>query len=117
MAEALIGGMLAAHIAEPASIVATDPIAGRRDVLKARFGIQVEGLNTAAARSADIVVLAVKPQAMPGLLSEVGPILAGKLVISVAAGVTIAWIRERIAAPRGIVRAMPNTPIGSSFAS
>ena len=110
MAEALIGGMLAAHIAEPASIVATDPIAGRRDVLKARFGIQVEGLNTAAARSADIVVLAVKPQAMPGLLAEVGPLLAGKLVISVAAGVTIAWIRERIAPPRGIVRAMPNTP-------
>ena len=37
MAEALIGGLLAAHVGEPASIFATDPIAARRDVLKARF--------------------------------------------------------------------------------
>ena len=110
MAEALIGGLLAAHVAESASIVATDPIAARRDALKARYSIQVEEHNMRAARAADIVVLAVKPQAMPGLLAEVGPALAGKLVISVVAGVTMAWISERIAAPRGIVRAMPNTP-------
>jgi pyrroline-5-carboxylate reductase len=110
MAEALIGGLLGAHIAEPASIVATDPIASRRDALKARFGIEVDARNLAAAQAADIVVLAVKPQAMPGLLAEVGPTLGGKLVISVAAGVTTAWIRERITGPRGIVRAMPNLP-------
>jgi pyrroline-5-carboxylate reductase len=110
MAEALIGGLLAAHVAESASIVATDPLAARRDVLKARFGIHVDDHNTAAARAADIVVLAVKPQAMPSLLADVGPALDGKLVVSIAAGVTTAWIRERIAASRGIVRAMPNTP-------
>lgn len=110
MAEALIGGMLAAHVAEPSSIVATDLLAARRDVLKSRFGIQVDERNTTAVRAADIVVLAVKPQAMSGLLADVGQSLTGKLVVSIVAGVTTAWIRERIAAPRGIVRAMPNTP-------
>ncbi len=110
MAEALIGGILAAHVCEPESVSATDPIAARRDVLTARFGIQVGADNTTLAREADIVVLAVKPQAMPALLQEVGHTLAGKLVVSIAAGVTTAWIRERIASPRGVVRAMPNTP-------
>ncbi|MGZ8382580.1 MAG: pyrroline-5-carboxylate reductase family protein, partial [Nitrospira sp.] len=110
MAEALIGGLLAAHVGDPASIHATDPLADRREVLKARFSIQVGEHNTTAVRAADMVVLAVKPQAMPALLTEVGPALSGKLVVSIAAGVTTAWIRERIAAPRGIVRAMPNTP-------
>ena len=110
MAEALIGGLLAARVAEPASIVATDPIAARRDALKARFAIRVDEENTTAAQAADIVVLAVKPQVMPALLTDVGQALAGKLVLSIAAGVTIAWIHERIATPRGIVRAMPNTP-------
>lgn len=110
MAEALIGGLLAAHVCEPASIFATDPIAARRDVLKACFDIKVGEHNATAVRAADIVVLAVKPQAMPALLNEVGQALAGKLIVSIAAGVTISWIRERIVAPRGIVRAMPNTP-------
>ena len=45
MAEALIGGLLAANVAEPASIYAADPLAARRDVLKSRFGIHVEEHN------------------------------------------------------------------------
>ena len=102
--------MLAAHVGDPSSIYATDPLAVRREVLKARFSIQVDEHNTTAVRAADLVVLAVKPQAMPALLTEVGPALSGKLVVSIVAGVTTAWIRERIQAPRGIVRAMPNTP-------
>ncbi len=110
MAEALIGGLLAAHVGEPPSIYATDPLVGRREVLKSRFCIEVSEHNTMAVRAADMVVLAVKPQAMPTLLAEVGTALTGKLVVSIAAGVTTAWIRERIAAPRGIVRAMPNMP-------
>jgi pyrroline-5-carboxylate reductase len=111
MAEALIGGLLAARGCRPAGIHATDPVAIRRDALASRFGIQVGEDNTMAVREADMVVLSVKPQAMPGLLKEVGGALAGKLVVSIAAGVTTDWICARIAAPRGMVRAMPNTPV------
>ncbi|HAN48603.1 MAG TPA: pyrroline-5-carboxylate reductase [Nitrospira sp.] len=110
MAEALIGGLLAAGGCEPAFICATDPVAARRDALKSRFGIRVGDENAKAVREADLVVLAVKPQAMPAVLSDAGQACAGKLVVSIAAGVTTAWIRERIVTPRGIVRAMPNTP-------
>lgn len=110
MAEALIGGLLASKVSEPDSIGATDPMAARRDHLKFRFGIHVGEDNIKAVREADLVVLAVKPQALPAVLSDAGPALAGKLVVSIAAGVTTAWIRERAAVSRGIVRAMPNTP-------
>lgn len=110
MAEALIGGLLAAEAGEAASICATDPLAARRDLLKSRFGIQVCADNSDAIREADIVVLAVKPQAIQAVLDDVGQALAGKLVLSIAAGVTTAWIGERTRSPRGIVRAMPNTP-------
>ena len=64
---------------EPASIYATDPLAARREVLKARFSIQVEEHNTTAVRAADLVVLAVKPQALPALLTEVGPALSREI--------------------------------------
>ena len=110
MAEALIGGVLAAGVSVPDSIRATDPVAARREALKSRFGIRVGEENAKAAQEADLVVLAVKPQAMPAVLNDVGSALAGKLVVSIAAGVTTAWIGERIVTPRGFVRAMPNTP-------
>lgn len=110
MAEALIGGLLAAQVSEPGSIRATDPLAVRRDLLKTRFGIHVGEHNRSAVEAADIVVLVVKPQVMEALLADVGSALAGKLVVSIAAGITTAWIKARVTSPRGIVRAMPNTP-------
>lgn len=110
MAEALIGGLLAAKVSEPGFICATDPVPARRDLLKSRFGIQVGEDNPKAAAGADLVLLAVKPQVLPAVLRDAGAALAGKLVVSIAAGVTTAWIREQVRAARGIVRAMPNTP-------
>ena len=86
MAEALIGGLLAAGACEPASICATDPVAARRDALKSRFGIRVGDENAKAVREADLVVLAVKPQAMPAVLSDAGQAcaLGGKVWIALA---------------------------------
>ena len=110
MAEALIGGLLASKVSEPQLICATDPMAARRDLLKSRFGILVGEDNARAADGADLVLLAVKPQVLPAVLRDAGSALSGKLVVSIAAGVTSAWIRERVSAARGIVRAMPNTP-------
>ncbi|MBX3372174.1 MAG: pyrroline-5-carboxylate reductase [Nitrospira sp.] len=110
MAEALIGGLLASKVSEPQFICATDPVSARRDLLKSRFGIQVGEDNAKAVGGADLVLLAVKPQVLPAVLQDVSSALRGKLVVSIAAGVTTAWIQERVSAARGIVRAMPNTP-------
>ena len=67
--------------------------------------------NVAAASGAAIVVIAVKPQDIDGLLAEIGPGLTPEqTVVSVAAAITTTHIEERIAAGVPVVRAMPNAP-------
>lgn len=110
MAEAMIGGLLSGQVCSAESIWATDPVAERRDRLKSQFGIRVGPANREAAAWADVVVLAVKPQTLPAVFSELGPILAHALVISIVAGVTIRTIAEQIAGAMKVVRAMPNIP-------
>lgn len=110
MAEAMIGGLLLGQVCSAESIWATDPVAERRDRFKSQFGIRVGSSNREAVDWADVVVLAVKPQTLPTVLSELGPILAHALVISIVAGATIRMIAEQIAGESRIVRTMPNTP-------
>lgn len=67
--------------------------------------------NTAAAAAADIVLVGVKPIMVPDLLREIAPALRpGTIVVSLAAGVTIATFEEIVGGDVAIVRAMPNTP-------
>ncbi len=110
MAEALIGGLLSGGACEPESLRAADPLQARRDLLKQRFGIQTGSDNRHAVAWADVIVLAVKPQMMAGVLEDVGPGLADRLVISIAAGIPIQSIAERVAPTARLIRAMPNTP-------
>ena len=111
MGEALIGGWLAAKIVPPEAIAATDASAERRDLMKRRFGVRTGSDNRDAVSWADVVVLAVKPQILDEVMKGLSSALAGKLVLSIAAGVTIAHLAKL--APKGarIVRAMPNTPV------
>jgi pyrroline-5-carboxylate reductase len=110
MAEAMIGGLLSGDVCAAESVWAADPVAERRDRLKSQFGIRVGATNREAVVWADVVVLAVKPQMLPAVLSELGPTLAHALVISIVAGVTIRTIAEQIAGAMRVVRAMPNIP-------
>jgi pyrroline-5-carboxylate reductase len=110
MAEAMISGLLLGQVCSAESIWATDPVAERRDRLKGQFGIRVGSANREAAAWADVIVLAVKPQNLPAVLSELGPTLAHALVISIVAGVTIRTIAEQAGGATRVVRAMPNTP-------
>jgi pyrroline-5-carboxylate reductase len=111
MGEALIGGWLAAKTVPADALFATDASAERRDVMKRRFGVRAGSDNREAASWADVVVLAVKPQILDAVAKDLSSALAGKLVLSIAAGVTIAHLAKL--APKGarIVRAMPNTPV------
>lgn len=110
MAEAFIGGLLAAKMAEPADVWATDPSDARRDLIKQRFGIRVGSDNHAAARWADIVLLAVKPQVLDSVLTDLSSSLSGRLIVSIAAGVSIQHVADRLSAGARIVRVMPNAP-------
>lgn len=110
MANAIIRGLRRAG--EPASnITATVKRAEKKDELEKTHGIQAGFDNVAAAKNADVVVLAVKPQAMDKVLVQIAPAIdSSKLVISVAAGVPIAALERRLGAGARVVRAMPNTP-------
>ena len=78
--------------------------------LEERYGVAVVS-NVEAARKADTVALVVKPQDMADVLDEIAPELRpGQLVVSLAAGITTAFIESRVPEGVAVVRVMPNTP-------
>ncbi len=109
MGEALVSGLLRAG-RPPADLLLTERRADRAAELRERYGVDVVGTVDAAAK-ADTVAIVVKPQDMGDLLEELAPHLtAGTLVVSLAAGITTAFIEERLPAGIPVVRVMPNTP-------
>jgi pyrroline-5-carboxylate reductase len=111
MAEALVKGLLGAGTASAEEIVCAEPRLERREEIALRYGVKVIGSNLEATEQADVVVLSVKPQTMEQLLDEIAPAVDHrKLVISIAAGVSIAAIARKLGAGVRIVRTMPNTP-------
>jgi pyrroline-5-carboxylate reductase len=111
MAEALIKGLIAAGTARPDQITATDISADRLGYLKKTYGIIIQQGNLEAARGAGIVLLSVKPQVIERVMHEISAAADDKkLVISIAAGVTIAKIEAALGGRARVVRVMPNTP-------
>jgi pyrroline-5-carboxylate reductase len=111
MAEALIKGLVRANLVPAASIVASDVRTERLRDLERLYGVRVATDNAALVRAADVLVLAVKPQIIGPVLREVGPALREEtLVISIAAGVSTARIREALGRDARLIRVMPNTP-------
>ncbi|HSE60176.1 MAG TPA: pyrroline-5-carboxylate reductase [Nitrospiraceae bacterium] len=110
MAEALIGGLLAAGRWTPEHIVATDLSQDRRDVLRDLFSVEVGTDNREAVAGAETVILAVKPQVVADVLEELRSCWNHQLVISIAAGIRLAWLRERVPADVRLIRVMPNAP-------
>ena len=110
MAEAMIRGLLRGGHFVPSQITASGPREERMRELHDSYGIKATTDNHASAK-AQIVVLSVKPQILSRVLDEVAKsISAEALVISIAAGVPVATIQERLARGARVVRAMPNTP-------
>lgn len=107
MASAIIGGMIASGW-EPSRITVVDPNADQRDRLASEHGVH-STVDVANAAAADIIVLAVKPQVITSVAEQLGADLSGKLIFSIAAGVSIATL-EGLFGPVAIARTMPNTP-------
>lgn len=112
MATAMIRGLIESKLLPPEQIKATDVRRERLAELRALYKIETLTDNKEAVRGAQAVVLATKPQSFGTLLKEVGPsIEAGTLVVSIAAGVSIAALERELPAGTRVVRAMPNTPV------
>ncbi|VVN07341.1 Pyrroline-5-carboxylate reductase [Pseudomonas fluorescens] len=109
MAASLIGGLRAKGL-DAAQLRASDPGAETRAKVNAEHGIDVFADNADAIQGADVVVLAVKPQAMKAVCEALRPSLKpNQLVVSIAAGITCASMNNWLGA-QPIVRCMPNTP-------
>ncbi len=102
---------LVEKVKHPSALIrVNDPNAERRDFLGSRYGVEVGEDNLKAVSGADIVVLAVKPQMLPGVMSDlVGSIPKKALVFSIIAGIPISNIQRGLA-HNNVVRTMPNTP-------
>ena len=111
MAEALIRGVLDAGLVAPDRVMATDVRPERREHLTQQIGILAEASNSAAVGFGEIVFLTVKPQDIPSVLDEIGPVVGPEeLVVSIAAGVPLARIQSALRGPTPVIRVMPNTP-------
>jgi pyrroline-5-carboxylate reductase len=109
MAASLIGGLRAKGL-DAAQIRASDPGEETRTRVKAEHGIEVFADNAQAIEGVDVVVLAVKPQAMKAVCEAIRPSLKpNQLVVSIAASITCASMNNWLGA-QPIVRCMPNTP-------
>ena len=117
MGEAIVRGILDAKLAAPGDIIVGEPLAERRAQLSKSFGLEARPSNLEVVKGVDIVVLAVKPQNLADVMSEVGPALSGdQAVLSIVAGARIDTLRQGLGHP-AVIRVMPNTPaqIGSGM--
>ena len=111
MGEALAAGALAAGV-PPEHVALADPDAARRAHLARAHGVTTHEDNAAVLDASDVVVLAVKPGLVPGVLAALAgrPSAGRPLWMSIAAGVPMARLEDALPAGARVVRAMPNTP-------
>src|SRR5579863_6218242 len=111
MARSLIGGLVRAGMAAERIDVA-EPNEDLRGALARDFGVGVHAQGVDAARAADTIVLAVKPQVMKTVCTALHEVAQRRrpLIISIAAGIRLDQIDAWLGGGRAIVRCMPNTP-------
>lgn len=111
MAEALIRGLLRAGAAAPGSLLVSDVAPARLEHLRGAYRVRTVSDNAEAAREADILVLAVKPQNMDEAVGSVSAAVDdSRLIVSIMAGVPTERIEAALGGKGRVVRVMPNAP-------
>ena len=111
MGGAILGGIVNKGIVAKENIIGFDVSDSMKNKAVDKYGIKIASDNKELLANSDVVLLAVKPQFMGGMLAEIKDAWnKDTLVISIAAGKTVAWLEENIGSDMKIVRCMPNTP-------
>jgi len=110
MATALVGGVVQAGVCPADSLLVQDCVAAAQEALAQKTGVAGAAGASALAQSVDALVLCVKPADALAALRGMGEALAGKLVISIVAGLSLAKLEEAAGPAARVVRVMPNTP-------
>lgn len=108
MAEAIIKGIRGTGKKE--DIFVSEPRAERRRYLEETYGAKATSSNREVASMCNIIILAIKPQNMAQVLSEVSDLITeDKTVVSIAAGVPLSYLQSKLKTKK-LIRVMPNTP-------
>lgn len=111
MGGALLKGLLDAKRLSPNDIVVSDPNMERINQLRLEFGINTAKDNLSAVGECNVVLLAVKPQLIDGVLAEIADGLSrDNTLISIAAGISTSRIYSIVKKNVPVLRVMPNTP-------
>ena len=112
MGQALVKGILERGIVEPSSIISSDIDKDKLRSAGSDLKVTAARDNKEAVREADIVIIAVKPKAVQGVLKEISDsVEPSKLVISIAAGITTDYIENTLGKEVPVIRVMPNTAV------
>ena len=117
MAAALAKGFIQAKLAGADQVIASDPIDAARSSFARETGAKTTASNLAAVKFAGVLLLAVKPDQVADVLKEIrGEFTENHLLISIAAGVTLARLEGGLGSGARVIRVMPNTPalVGAS---
>jgi pyrroline-5-carboxylate reductase len=110
MGSAILRVLLEREIINPNQVTGSDPVPEQRQELQTSYHIEVTDDNLTAVQDADIVILSVKPQVLPAVLSGIrGEIKDDAFLFSIVAGIPIQMIASSVNHP-AVVRVMPNTP-------
>lgn len=111
MGSAMIGGMLNSSLATTGQIIASAHSRATLDKIRAKFSIETTQSNEEVAKKSDIIFLAVKPNKFDEVIPQISQQLKNDcIIVSIAAGKTIAAIEAAFGRKIKLVRAMPNTP-------
>ena len=111
MATALARGFVRGELVIPREIIASDPHDAARKYFAAEVGAKTVAVNAEVAKFANVLILATKPDQVPAALAEIsGAFTKNHLLISIAAGVTLAKLEGALPAGSHVIRVMPNTP-------
>ena len=111
MASASIKGLIKSNFSKPEELLATQ---AEREGLEAKskeLGIEVILDNKELVKRSEVVIIAVKPNQVEGVLDEIKEFLTpDKLLVSIAAGVTTHFLESKLSDGTKVIRVMPNTP-------
>jgi pyrroline-5-carboxylate reductase len=111
MAQAMIEGMIKSKIVQPEAIMASAVTDETLRSVKEKYGILVSRNNIEVANHADILILAIKPNIHDAILNEIAEAVdEQKVMITIAAGISLEYIESFFQTKMKVIRAMPNTP-------
>jgi len=111
MGTALARGFIRAGLVNAGNIIASDPVEAARAAFARESGAKAAASNTEVVKFASVLLLAVKPDQVNGVLAEIRDQFTDKhLLISIAAGVPLAKLEGGLGPGARVIRVMPNTP-------